>query len=209
MNSIAAAAPEVAELLASFGIEIAPGGIVVMADIAKAEKAHVHHSTEPVAAAAFAVVSPTFAKGRFPKYQLVDLVTKRPSMDEREATALAAVCGATVSPPYWARSEPFAAQLINVIDAHDLWLFYRRTEQGEHGVRPSDDVQAWRRGYRELPPARQMMCATIMWLYRGHPDKTWLDRLPWRWLAADAIGELRAAGTLEDWGRLVALYPGW
>ena len=29
----------------------------------------------------------------------------------------------------------------------------------------------WRRAYKALPPVRQMMVATIIWLYRGEPDK--------------------------------------
>ena len=45
----------------------------------------------------------------------------------------------------------------------------------------------WRRAYKALSPVRQMMVATIIWLYRGEPDKTWLSRLPSTWHAADAI----------------------
>ena len=67
----------------------------------------------------------------------------------------------------------------------------------------------WRRAYKALPPARQMMVATIITLYRGEPDKTWLARLPSTWHAADAIAALQEALALRDWGRLVALYPGW
>jgi len=67
----------------------------------------------------------------------------------------------------------------------------------------------WHRAYKGLPPVRQMMVATIIWLYRGEPDKTWLARLPSTWHAADAIAALLEAGALRDWGRLVALYPGW
>jgi hypothetical protein len=36
-----------------------------------------------------------------------------------------------------------------------------------------------------------------------------LTRLPSTWLAADAVAALLEAGALRDWGRLVALYPGW
>src|SRR5262245_49274675 len=65
----------------------------------------------------------------------------------------------------------------------------------------------WHRAYKGLPPVRKMMVATIIWLYRGEPDKTWLARLPSTWHAADAIAALLEAGALRDWGRLVALYP--
>ena len=53
----------------------------------------------PVAVAAMAVVSPTFARGRFPKLRLVDVVAKVPSMDGREMRALATVCGANIHAP--------------------------------------------------------------------------------------------------------------
>jgi hypothetical protein len=43
----------------------------------------------------------------------------------------------------------------------------------------------------------------------GEADKLWLARLPSTWHAADAVAALAEAGALRDWGRLVALYPGW
>ena len=53
------------------------------------------------------------------------------------------------------------------------------------------------------------MVVTIITLYRGERDKTWLARMPSTWLAADAVAALQEAGALRDWGRLVGLYPGW
>jgi hypothetical protein len=32
---------------------------------------------------------------------------------------------------------------------------------------------------------------------------------PSTWHAAEAVAALNDAGALRDWGRLVALYPGW
>jgi hypothetical protein len=49
-----------------------------------------------------------------------------------------------------------------------------------------------------LPPARQMMVATIIILYRGEPDKTWLSRLSNTWHAADAVAALLESGALRD-----------
>ena len=67
----------------------------------------------------------------------------------------------------------------------------------------------WRRAYKALAPVRQMMVATIICLYRGEADKLWLSRLPSAWHAADAVAVLKDEGALRDWGRLIALYPGW
>ena len=218
-----ARAAETASLLESFGIELSAGGLVVMTDFAKAESAYIHHSSVPVAVVAMAVASPTFARGRFPKLRLVDVVTKVAAMDGREMRALATVCGANIDslPEGSGRAPAFAAHLLDVIARYQLDAFFLRDpNQSINGidVRPrgfdyhTSQVDApamaeWRRA--ALPPARQMMVATIIWLYRGEADKTWLARLPSTWHAADAIAALQEAGALRDWGRLVALYPGW
>src|SRR6516162_9058228 len=89
---------ETASLLKSFGIELSAGGLVVMTDFAKAESAYIHHSSVPVAVVAMAVASPTFARGRFPKLRLVEVVTKVAAMDGREMRALATVCRRSVGP---------------------------------------------------------------------------------------------------------------
>jgi hypothetical protein len=170
-----------------------------------------------------AVASPTFARGRFPKLRLVDVVAKAPAMDSREMHALAAVCGTNIEGVGVGRAPAFAAHLLDVIARYELNAFFvRDPSQSVSGidVRPrgfdyrthevdKHAMAEWRRAYTTLPPVRQMMVATIIWLYRGGPDKTWLARPPSTWHAADAVAALLGAGTLRDWGRLVALYPGW
>src|SRR5262249_44272403 len=85
----------------------------------------------------------------------------------------------------------FAAHLLDVISRYELEAFFLRDpSQSINGidVRPrgfdyrTSQVDApamaeWRRAYKALPPARQMMVATIIWLYRGEPDKTWLAEM--------------------------------
>jgi hypothetical protein len=220
-----AAAAETASLLESFGMELAAGGLLVMTDFAKAESAYIHHSRVPVAVVAMAIASPTFARGRFPKLRLVDVVAKAPSMDGREMRALAAVCGANIDglPEGSGRAPAFAAHLLDVIARYELNPFFTRVpDRAVNGidVRPrgidwrteqvdADEMREWRRRYKALPPVRQMLVVTIITLYRGERDKTWLARLPSTWLAADAVAALLEAGALRDWGRLVAMYPGW
>jgi hypothetical protein len=219
-------AAERAALLAEFGIELSARGLVVM-DFAKAESACIHHSRVPVAVVAIALASPTFARGWFPKVRLVDVVARAPSMDGAEKRALAAVCGASVEdlPEGSGRAPAFAAHLLDVIARYELDAFFtREPDRAVNGidVRPrgidrrtdADAVDPkamteWRRAFKALPPVRQMMVATILCLYRGEADKLWLARLPSNWHAADAVAALMGAGALRDWGRLVALYPGW
>jgi hypothetical protein len=50
-----------------------------------------------VAATAFTLISPEFARTRFPKMLLSEVVFQRVQMDRAEATALALACGETVS----------------------------------------------------------------------------------------------------------------
>ena len=185
---------ETAKLLKQFGIELSAGGLVVMTDFAKAESAYIHHSRVPVAVVAMALASPTFARGRFPKLRLVDIVAKIPSMDGQEIRALAAVCGASVEglPEGSGRAPAFAAHLLGVIARYELEAFFtREPDWAVNGidVRPrgvdyrTDQVDKeamaeWRRAYKRLPPVRQMMVATIICLYRGEADKLWLSRLP-------------------------------
>ena len=52
----------------------------------------------------------------------------------------------------------------------------------------------WRRAYQARPRVRQMMLATIIWLYRGGANKTWIGRLPSTWHAADAVAAPLEAG---------------
>jgi hypothetical protein len=212
---------ETALLLGSFGMELSAGGLVVMTDFTKAESAYIHHSTVPVAVVAMAIASPVFARGRFPKLRLVDVVAKAPVMDAAEKRALAAVCGTTG--PETSGRRPFAAHLVDVIARYQLDAFFTRDpSRSINGIdvrpggidRRTDAVDPkamteWRRAFKTLPAVRQMMVATILCLYRGEADKLWLARLPSNWHAADAVAALNDAGALRDWGRLIALYPGW
>jgi hypothetical protein len=128
---------ETASLLESFGMELSAGGLLVMTDFAKAESAYIHHSTVPVAVVAMAIVSPTFARGRFPKLRLVDAVAKAPSMDGREMRALAAVCGANIDslPEGSSRAPAFAAHLLAVIARYELNpLFTRVPDRAVNGI---------------------------------------------------------------------------
>ncbi len=211
------------DLLARLCVSLHEGRLAV--DFDRAPGAPVHHTQMPVALVAWAIASPVFARGLLPETRLVDVVAKAPSMDSTEKRALAAVCGFTVDPMVCgsAAGPLFQAHLVRVIADYSLEEFYFRDPRNAINgidVRPRGydfrkdavdqaDMQAWRRAYRKLSPPRQMLVATILWLYRGGPDKTWLKGQPCRWHAADAVEALGAAGALQDWAKLIVLYPGW
>ena len=110
------------------------------------------------------------------------------------------------------RASAFAAHLLDVIARHELDAFFLRDARlsiNGIDVRPrgfdyrtsevdKEVMTEWRRRYKALPPARQMMVATIITLYRGEPDKTWLSRLSNTWHAADAVAALLESGALRD-----------
>jgi hypothetical protein len=188
------------------------------------ENAYIHHTAVPVAVTAVATISPIYARGRFPDTRLADVVLKRPHMDRGEAAALAAICGERIPELPDPDARGFVAHLLDVVDRHSLGGFYGRypghpacygIDVRPHGIdwrtREADDgrLRAWRRAYGKLEPAKQMMVATIMWLYMGREECGWLRHLTRGWHAADAVATMKAAGTLGDWGKLVALYQGW
>lgn len=218
---------EVSELLDQMGLAIGPHQVELI-DFKQAESCYIHHTSAPVALVGYASVSPTFARGRFPNFSFLDLIAKRPSMDEREACALAAICETDVTPPFWGNPAPFGRQLWAVIERYDLSMFFDRLDPknaygsgGDHylmrprgGNMEIEDanteaiLKQWRADYKKLPEFRQLLVATIIRLYNSDESR-WLVRVPKKWHAAEGIEILRAQGALADWARLYALYPGW
>ena len=224
----AAADYNVGEKLASLGVEIDARGVVLFRDLGQAANCYIHHSSQPVAAAAYAMVSPIFAKGRFPNYTLINFLRKRPAMDGVEILAFEAVCGAPLELPEALGGVKFFNQILMVLEKYSLSDFFvrtplgRRTVEDHHCVRPTGfdftlpnqpeipgALKAWRTRYRLLSPVRQMMVATILTLYLTREDEFWMIRVPKDWHVADAIDLMRNEGVLEDWARVVGLYPGW
>jgi len=204
------------ELLAGMGVAVTPSGAVVMKDWNKAEKAYIHHSSEPVAAVAYALVSPTFGKGKLPDYLLSDLIRKSGCTDYSEIAAFANLCGCH-GIPLERSTRYFCEHLHAVIDRYELGIFFAKGQRRIQyiDVRPTgyEDpkaLTAWRKAYMEAPEATKILVASILWLYRGRlDDKHWMNRLPRKWHAVDAVTKLRSAGMLDDWGRLYTLYAGW
>ncbi len=217
----------VQDFIGQFGLALGRTQVELV-DVSQAETCYIHHSQMPVAVAGYAMASPTFARGRFPKTTFIELIQKRPAMDQKEVIAFAGICGINVTPPFWGNGAPFAAQLWAMIERYELGDFFERlngTDQGNgdhvlmrpRGIDWSDPnwpevpavIDAWRKSYKKLPMARQLMVATILQLYRQGEDRVWMVRVPKKWLAADGIAELQEQGMLADWARLFALYPGW
>jgi hypothetical protein len=168
------------------------------------------------------VKDPKQAKERFPDFRLVSLVADRLDMDHEELTVFCELTG--IEDPGQARNSdpPFGWHLRDVIDRFGLASLFREDGPGRHhhAIRPTgydydtDEVDAeemkrWRADYRAMVPERQMLAASIVWLYRGGKDSRWLRRVPCTWNAADALTRMRDVAVLHDWGRLISLYPGW
>ena len=69
---------EVANLLDDLGLAMGVRQVEII-DFKQAEHCYIHHTLTPVAVVGYTLVSPTFARGRFPKWSFIDLIQKRPS----------------------------------------------------------------------------------------------------------------------------------
>lgn len=229
MNSLNDYSYGATALLRELGVYEVTNGVWAFSDVATASSGYIHHSRVPVAMAAYAAVDPTFARGRFPGYTLIDLVDKMPSLDGYEYTALAQVCGAPepAYPSVQKRVAIFGASAWEVVTDYGLDPCFMKVEpygsEGSHyTMRPRGyvhasgepipaDLKAMRKAYRSMTPLQQVMTLTLMHLYCQGPDRYYLTGgCPTKIPAADALATLREDGiALSKWGRLVSHYAGW
>jgi hypothetical protein len=67
---------EVGRLLDEIGLAIGASQVELI-DFQLASSCYIHHTRVPVALIGYALVSPEFARGRFPKFSFLDLIKKR------------------------------------------------------------------------------------------------------------------------------------
>lgn len=116
----------------------------------------------------------------------------------------------------------FHAELMRAIRSLGLHRLFCGSVAGDHhrGICPTAhdertgeiDAQErarWRADFRALAPERQMVAATIVWLYRSGPGTIWLRRVPCTWLAVEALRYMQDAGCVSLRLRLVCACPGW
>ncbi|AIY39453.1 hypothetical protein LT85_0293 [Collimonas arenae] len=142
-------------------------------------------------------------------------------MDPAEAQLMSALAGDC---PMQNEQTPAAFNVVlhEVLFQHCLRNLFCPGASGNHhrGIVPTaynertgeidaDEMARWRADFRAMVPERQIMAATIIWLYQCGPDSTWLRRVPCTWPATEALHCLRHAGCLSQWLRLMAAYPGW
>lgn len=162
------------------------------------------------------------AKKRFPDYRLTRLVVARFDLDERDVRQLSDLVGDDALCSAAGVARPFNAHLRDVIARYGLEALFNDDGPGlhHHAIRPigydfirdeviPGDMERWRANYRGMSDERQMLAASIVWLYRAGKDNVWLRRVPCTWHAADAISRMNETGAFRDWARLLVLYPGW
>ena len=176
----------------------------------------------PLAVMQLAMRSPGEAKAHFPGYRLSDLVASRLQLDDLDMASFSEILELDPVNPSIEQRRPFDYQLRHVITRYRLQSLFGDDGPGphHHSIRPtgydfhSDAViptamERWRADYREMADHRQMLAASMIWLYRGGKDNCWLRRVPCTWHVADALHNLRSAGAIADWAWLFVLYPGW
>lgn len=162
------------------------------------------------------------AKDRFPGFRLTRLIGARLDLDERDIERFAGLLGIEAILNRDDVPRPFDRHLRSVIASYRLGALFLDDGPGphHHAIRPAaydfdrdevipSDMERWRSDYRSMPDERQMLAASIIWLYRAGKDNVWLRRVPCTWHAADAIAHMKSKGALADWACLFALYPGW
>ncbi|MDI6949513.1 hypothetical protein QML88_22200 [Serratia sp. Se-RSmG] len=142
-------------------------------------------------------------------------------IDEPDARELEQLLQAR--PDVFARSAPgFYSVLLDAIRELGLQRLFCASSQGEfhRSVCPAAyderageihplEMEQWRAEFRAMAPERQMIAATIIWLYQSGSDSTWLRRVPCSWRADEALHYLYDTGVLAQWIRLIARFPGW
>lgn len=152
--------------------------------------------------------------------RLSKLVAACLELNADEVDAIASVVGE--GDEFHQSPAAFGSVLKQAIRSHRLDHLFCSGDGGEHhrGITPSaynertgeiypEEMARWRADFRAMAPERQMIAATIIWLYQSGPDSTWLRRVPCTWRAAEALLYMRDAGCLSVWLRLIGSYPGW
>lgn len=177
---------------------------------------------EPLAMIQLALRSHEEAKAKFPDYRLSRLVASRLQLDDIDMEHFSEILGLDPILESMEQRRPFDRHLRYVIARYGLEALFSDDGSGphHHAIRPSGydfhtdaviptNMENWRADYRAMSGERQMLAASIIWLYRGGKDNCWLRRVPCTWHAADALHVLRAARATADWAWLFRLYPGW
>lgn len=177
---------------------------------------------EPLQLIALALNNSAAAKERFPNYPLTRLLCARLELDEHDMIRLADIIGDQALRPTAGVPRPFNEHLRHIIVHYGFEALF--SDDGHapyhHAIRPTgydfhrDEVipsgmERWRANYRDMSEERQMLAASIIWLYRAGKDNVWLRRVPCTWHAADAVTRMSEKRVFHDWSRLFALYPGW
>jgi hypothetical protein len=161
---------------------------------------------EPLVVMELALRSPGEAKVRFPNYRFSRLVASRLQLDDLDIESFSGILELESVNPSMEQRRPFDYQLGHVITRYGLQSLFSDDGPGpyhhdHHAIRPtgydfhSDTVipiamERWRADYRGMPDHRQMLAASIIWLYRGGKDNCWLRRVPCTWRVADALHDL-------------------
>jgi hypothetical protein len=133
------------------------------------------------------------------------LIGSRPGLDDLEC--FVQILGLDQVHPSRDRGRSFDHHLRHIIKRYGLATLFSDDGPGprHHAIRPagydfhSDAVipiamEKWRADYRAMAAHRQMLAASIIWLYRGGKDSCWLRRVPCTWRAADGLHALRSGG---------------
>lgn len=220
LHSLGAVAQINRDLLTRLGLRLCEGRLTLvnprlLLDMAEDDPAYA------LAIIVAAQHSPPLCLDHFSRFRLSALVIRCLDMHFDEAELLAWLGDQSIM-VYQRTAENFYSILTETIDLQRLQLLFCHRENAEYHRRivPSAyneltgevypaEMALWRANFRGMAPERQMIAATIIWLYQSGQDSTWLRRVPCTWSAPEALHYLKDTGCLPQWLRLLAAYPGW
>lgn len=209
------------DIFQRIGIAISGDGVRVIA-LEKAREALQVSHLWPIAALAI-LLADCEDDGGVNNARLSQVISCRRDMDIAEVAAFSRLCGSTNDQFSGVTCDAeFHLELRRIIHKYRLWAFFNGAGPGiEHrGIMPSaydaltgevrsHEMAQWRANYRTLSPERQIILATIVWLYRGGSDSVWLRRVPINWTVEQGVKILQEKQALSDWGALISKWVHW
>jgi hypothetical protein len=191
-----------------------------------ARSASFHRTRRPVVSVGMSLADPSIAASRFGNDLFLQMLERTSALDIVEKRALALVCRSELEEYFWLNPTLFNTHLRACLDKYGLWTFFGRFPSRRalphHEIRPfgfdwadphcpelPDKLDRWRRDFTSAPIETQLWAASVLMLYSMRQDLVWLKQVPREWRVMHVMAVLEEHGSLADWGRLVALYPGW
>jgi len=211
-------------ILQQTGLTLNESGHAVLTDFEAARRFDRDLSLKPIAATAWTLTDPTFARDQLGAYTLADFVRATLYRSDEERDLVAMALGIKTRGPYRWQDNRFCKLMLELMEKRYLFVFfqkYRKHGPGHWSILPcgydwdgngrlvESEMALFQGCYEQVYRHYKMFVATLVMFYRGGPTSPWLEGIECNWHIVDVIETLRDHDMLEDWSKLVVLCPGW